>query len=92
MRDLLETRTADYEQQSTRASISGGHTSWKLATLLVVSLSCAFIYLQVFIPLSIPRLASGDQAIYLHHATRMLNGEMIYQDYDHFTLPGTDLL
>jgi len=46
----------------------------------------------VFVLPDTPRLASGDQAIYLHHATRMLDGEMIYRDYDHFTLPGTDVL
>jgi hypothetical protein len=58
---------------------------------LVVALSCVFVYLQVFALPWTPRLASGDQAIYLHHATRMLNGEMIYRDYDHFTFPGTDV-
>jgi hypothetical protein len=51
-----------------------------------------FLYLQVFVFPGTPRLASGDQAIYLHHAARMLEGEMIYRDYDHFTLPGTDVL
>jgi hypothetical protein len=60
--------------------------------IAVVLLSFLFLYLQVFVLPSTPRLASGDQAIYLHHATRMLAGERIYRDYDHFTLPGTDLL
>ena len=58
----------------------------------VILLSCIFLYLQVFIPPSTPLLISGDQSIYLHHATRMLDGQLIYRDYDHFTLPGTDLL
>ena len=67
-------------------------SSSRRLTLLVVSLSCIFIYLQVFALPCAPRLASGDQAIYLHNATRMLDGEMIYRDYDHFTLPGTDVV
>ena len=61
-------------------------------TFFVIALSCIFIYLQVFALPCTPHLATGDQAIYLHNATRMLNGEMIYRDYDHFTLPGTDVV
>jgi hypothetical protein len=56
-------------------------------------LACGiFLYLQVFVLPATPRVASGDQAIYLHHAMRMLDGQIIYRDYDHFTLPGTDVL
>jgi hypothetical protein len=62
---------------------------WRTAIVLLSSL---FLYLQVFVFPGTPRLASGDQAIYLHHAARMLDGEVIYRDYDHFTLPGTDVL
>jgi hypothetical protein len=59
----------------------------------LVLLACGiFLYLQVFILPATPRVASGDQAIYLHHATRMLEGQFIYRDYDHFTTPGTDVL
>jgi hypothetical protein len=67
-------------------------SSSRRLTFLVVALSCLFVYLQVFALPCTPHLASGDQAIYLHHATRMLNGEMIYRDYDHFTFPGTDVV
>ncbi len=67
-------------------------TGSRRLTLLVVSFSCIFIYLQVFALPCTPRLASGDQAIYLQNATRILDGEMIYRDYDHFTFPGTDLV
>jgi hypothetical protein len=59
---------------------------------LIVSLSCVVVYLQVFIIPGTPRLASGDQSIYLQDATRVLDGQVIYRDYDHFTVPGTDLL
>jgi hypothetical protein len=55
-------------------------------------LSGIFLFLQVFVVPHTPILASGDEAIYLHHATRMLHGELIYRDYDHFTFPGTDVL
>jgi hypothetical protein len=67
-------------------------TSSPRLTFLVVALSCIFVYFQVFVLPSTPRVASGDQAIYLHDATRMLNGEIIYRDYDHFTFPGTDVV
>jgi hypothetical protein len=58
--------------------------------LYVPLASGVFLYLQVFVLPSTPRLASGDQAIYLHHATRLLEEQIIYRDYEHFTLPGTD--
>jgi len=57
--------------------------------LLAVGL---FLYLQVFIFPAIPRCASGDQAIYLLHATRMLQGDVIYRDFSHFTPPATELI
>jgi hypothetical protein len=64
--------------------------SWFMPLTL---LACGtFLYLQMFVLPATPRIASGDQAIYLHHATRMLEGQLIYRDYDHFTLPGTDVL
>jgi hypothetical protein len=56
-------------------------------------LACGiFLYLEVFVVPATPRLAIGDQSIYLHNATRLLEGQIIYRDYDHFTLPGTDIL
>jgi len=51
-----------------------------------------FLYLQVFVFPNIPRCASGDQAIYLLHATRMLQGDVIYRDFSHFTPPATELI
>jgi len=58
---------------------------------LAILLSGLFLYLQVFVLPSTPRLATGDQGIYLNNGARMLAGEIIYRDYDHFTLPGTDV-
>jgi hypothetical protein len=61
--------------------------------VLFTLLACGiFLYLEVFVLPATPRLAIGDQSIYLHNATRMLEGQIIYRDYDHFTLPGTDVL
>jgi len=58
----------------------------------IVLLSSLVVYLQLFLLPCTPRVATGDQAIYLHHAARLFEGEMIYRDYDHFTFPGTDVL
>jgi len=55
-------------------------------------LCIVFVYCEVFALPATPRAAWGDAAIYLHNATRMLEGQLIYRDYDHFTLPGTDVL
>ena len=60
--------------------------------LLVLFASGIFLYLQVFVFPATPRVAIGDQSIYLHNAARMYAGQMIYLDFDHFTLPGTDVL
>lgn len=59
---------------------------------LVLLGSGIFLYLQVFVLPATPRAAIGDQSIYLHSAARMYDGQLIYRDYDQFTLPGTDVL
>jgi hypothetical protein len=79
-------------QQTVRPEISAFLAGHRWPTIAIILLSGLFIYLQLFVPPCTPRLASGDQAIYLHHGTRMLEGEVIYRDYDHFTFPGTDVL
>ena len=60
--------------------------------LLVLLASGVFVYLQVFVLPATPRVATGDQSLYLHNAARMYEGQLIYRDYDYFTLPGTDVL
>lgn len=91
MRQLLEkpANYSDIEFPQARSHARSKNARW--ATLAVVLVSSLVIYLQVFLLPGTPRVATGDQAIYLHHATRMLNGEMIYRDYHHFTFPGTDV-
>jgi len=80
------------QEQTDRSNVLMSPASRAWATLTIVSVSALFIYLQVFFLPDTPRLATGDQAIYLHHAARMLDGQLIYRDYDHFTFPGTDVL
>jgi len=64
--------------------------TWRV---LFALLACGtFLYLEVFVLPATPRSASGDQAIYLNSASRLLQGQIIYRDYDYFTLPGTDVL
>lgn len=62
--------------------------------LLCVFLLCAcgFLYLETFVLPNIPWAPVGDQSIYLQHGARMLQGQLIYRDYDHFTFPGTDFV
>jgi hypothetical protein len=60
--------------------------------LLALLAGGIFLYLQLFILPATPRAAVGDQSIYLHSAARMDAGQLIYRDYDAFTLPGTDVL
>jgi len=54
--------------------------------------SALFLFLQTFILPNVPRIANGDQGIHLSLAARMLDGQLIYRDFDHFPLPGTDVL
>jgi hypothetical protein len=63
---------------------------WLLLAMLLAS--GLFLFLQTFILPNVPRIANGDQGIYLSLGARMLDGQLIYRDYDHFTLPGTDVL
>src|SRR5262249_7111147 len=61
--------------------------------VLFTLLACGvFLYLEVFVLPATPRLAFGDQGIYLNNASRLLEGQIIYRDFDYFTLPGTDVL
>jgi len=91
MREEIQDRSTSHDAAMARVDASPLPASSRRLTCSIVALSCAFVYLQVFVLPCTPYVASGDQAIYLHNATRMLHGEMIYRDYDHFTLPGTDV-
>ena len=66
--------------------------STKTLTAGVLLISALFLYLQLFRLPATPRYPSGDQSIYLNHAARMVDGDLIYRDFDHFTPPGTDVV
>jgi hypothetical protein len=90
---VIETIEPEYDASFDRTSEPSGkaHVSAKLICLILLA-SAAFVYCQVFVLPNVPAIADGDQGIYLSHATRMLQGQLIYRDYDHFTFPGTDVL
>jgi len=64
----------------------------RLLVLGIVLASGIFLYLNLFVLPATPRAATGDQSLYLHNAARMYEGQLIYRDYDYFTLPGMDVL
>jgi hypothetical protein len=77
-------------KEKVSASLPETRERWSAIAVLIFGV--VSLYLQLFIVPATPRAAVGDQAIYLHNAARMLEGQLIYRDYDHLTLPGTDLL
>jgi hypothetical protein len=58
----------------------------------LLSASFLFLYFQLFVPLFTPIWTGGDALIWLDDARRMLDGQVLYQDFVQITLPGTDLL
>jgi hypothetical protein len=56
-------------------------------------LAAAFLYLDLFVLPATPIAGTDlDEGFYLHNATRMLDGQMIYRDFFQFTPPGTELV
>lgn len=72
------------------AQLVPGPQAWLV--LLASLVSGIFLYLQLFVFPATPRVAVGDQSIYLHNGARMSRSQLIYRDYDTFTLPATDML
>jgi len=57
-----------------------------------LTFAAVFFYLQLFVLPATPIIGTdSDQSLYLHNATRMLNGQMMYRDFFQFTPPGTEL-
>jgi hypothetical protein len=55
--------------------------------------AAAFLYLSLFVLPATPIAGTdNDQSLYLHNATRMFYGQMIYRDFFQFTPPGTELV
>jgi len=73
------------------ATEQGQTARWFHYNFLV--LAAAFLYLSLFVLPATPIAGTDlDQAFYLHDATRMLSGQMIYRDFFQFTPPGTELV
>jgi len=89
--NLVDEKPAPSEKSRFGGVATGpGSKPWLEPIILIAC--CGFLYLETFSLPDIPRVAIGDQSIYLHNAARMLEGQIIYRDYDYFTLPGTDVL
>lgn len=54
--------------------------------------AAVFFYLHLFRFPLVPIWHTGDAAIYLEHADRMLHGEVLYRDIFEFNLPGMEWL
>lgn len=64
-------------------------SSW-LACFLVATV--VFLYFHLFVSWAIPIRRSGDEAVFLSEALRMLEGQVIYRDFFEFMLPGTQMV
>jgi hypothetical protein len=63
--------------------------------ILVIGLLIAsflFLYLHLFVPLFTPIWTGGDEIIFLHDASRMLDGQVLYRDFAQMTFPATDFV
>ncbi len=66
-------------------------THW--GDLLFLAVAAVFLYLNLFVLPCTPIAGTDlDQSFYLHNATRMLDGQMIYRDFFQFTTPGTEIV
>ncbi len=66
-------------------------TRWGDYVLLVVA--AVFLYINLFVLPCTPIAGTDlDQSFYLHNATRMLDGQMIYRDFFQFTTPGSEIV
>lgn len=63
---------------------------WPYAAVAVGA--AAFFFLHLFRLSGTPIWHTGDAAIYLEHAERMLHGAVLYRDIFEFNLPGTEWL
>lgn len=68
-------------------------TRWRRADLLFYAFVAVVLYLRFFrLPLVPINPATGDQAVYLWGATKLLSGQTIYRDFFQFSTPGADYL
>ncbi|MGI8639522.1 MAG: hypothetical protein ACR2MG_06165 [Pyrinomonadaceae bacterium] len=60
------------------------------STILFLSLTAFFLYLQLFRFPATPILFEGDHAVHLSNAWRLFQGEVAFRDFFLFTFPGTE--
>jgi hypothetical protein len=82
-------RLADWPPLA-NSSFTGRRRIFDTPVIFMMFVAFAALYFQLFIFPNVPLLAQGDQSIYLLNARRMLHGQIIYRDFFHFTLPGTE--
>ncbi len=76
-------------QQSQDTSTHPNPLNWKDAVLFIASF--VYIYLHLFQFPYTPIYFEGDHLLALSNALRLLDGEVMYRDFFHFTPPGTEL-
>lgn len=59
--------------------------------ILILTTALAVYFLLFKFPAT-PIFSESDQLIFIHEATRLLNGEVMYRDFFEFTFPGTQVL
>jgi hypothetical protein len=87
--DLQSMRQNGFEVVVSNKANRRGILFARYTVVIIVGVS-AFLYPALFTPGGTPFWHSGDQDLFLLNASRMLHGELIYRDFFHFLLPGTE--
>jgi hypothetical protein len=76
-----------------QASVAGRFKATFAGSALLVIASSLYLYCFAFFPLFVPVFpGQSDCDIYLSHAQRMLDGQLIYRDFFEFLTPGATLV
>ena len=81
----------DYRLAKGHQSVSSRSTDTTLVAGLIIA-SFLFLYFHLFVPPFTPIWTGGDEVIFLHDASRMLDGQVLYRDFAQMTFPATDAL
>ena len=86
MKSSASTEASGWPRALSQSHAASRFVPWFLLCSLV------FLYLQNFLLPYTPLYYSNDAIIFLNHAARMLDGEVIYRDFFQITTPGSELL
>lgn len=75
-----------------RSPAAGGWRGPSSAALCLAALSCAYLYLTLFIPPFTPIWYMSDHHFNLMNAMQMRRGLVMYRDFFNFLPPGTELV